>query len=187
MENKIEQQKYVALLRGINVGGRHKVPMAELRKAFEDMRFSGLKTLLNTGNVIFEGIRMDDEILEKKIADQLEQSFGFPIPVLVRKPDSIQTIISSSPFKEVQVNKDTRLYITFLMEHPKNIPSLPCVSPDGSFEIISIKDKAVVSALDLSKCKTVDAMNVLEKLFGKNITTRNWNTVLKIGALLFST
>jgi uncharacterized protein (DUF1697 family) len=177
-----EKQKYVALLRGINVGGHHKVPMAALRGTLEAMGFTGVQTLLNSGNVIFEGTKELPEMLEQKIGIQLENTFGFPIPVLIRKSDDIQKIISADPFKEVSIHKDIRLYITFLKEIPQDIPNLPWVSSDGAYRIVEIKDSigAVCSILDLSQSKTLIAMDVLEKFFGKNITTRNWNTIIRI-------
>jgi len=76
--------KYVAFLRGINVSGHHKVPMAELRKELTKLGFTNVITLLNSGNVIFESSSDDAELLEKTIAEHLEKVFGFQIPVLIR-------------------------------------------------------------------------------------------------------
>ncbi|MEX2593662.1 MAG: DUF1697 domain-containing protein [Anditalea sp.] len=180
MKNNREQQIYVALLRGINVGGHHKIPMEELRTTFEAMGHTQVKTLLNSGNVIFEGKSAQVETLEEKIASQLEKSFGFSIPVLVRKADDIKEITACDPFKDIQIHKDIRLYVTFFKESPKENLKLPWVSADGSFQIIKVKGRAVCSVLDVSKSKTPYAMNVLEKSYNKDITTRNWNTVVKI-------
>lgn len=178
-----EKLNYIAFLRGINVGGYHKVPMSELQTSFESMGFTGVKTLLNSGNVFFQGEYSEEEALEEKIADQLAKTFGFPIPVLIRKGEDIQNIIKKDPFKRVQAHKDIRLYITLLKKLPKESLDLPWVSDDGSFQILEIKDRLICSVLDVSKSKTTDAMNVLEKKFSKDITTRNWNTLLKIGDL----
>ncbi len=68
--------KYVAFLRGINVGGHHKVPMAELRTLLEDMEFREVKTLLASGNVILETTRANSKTLSKKIEKRLEDKFG---------------------------------------------------------------------------------------------------------------
>lgn len=174
------QQKYAAFLRGINVGGHHKVPMAELRQEFESLGFTNIKTLLNSGNVVFEGISEKTELLEKKISTQLEKTFGFPIPILIRTSDNIHTIIEHDPFKNIEVHKTIRLYITFLKDIPPETPPLPYVSPDSSYKIIELLDHAVCSVLDLTNTKTPDAMNVLGKFFGDDITTRNWNTIIKV-------
>jgi len=183
MEGK---QKYTALLRGINVGGHHKVPMAELKKLLEGMGFADVKTLLNSGNIIFNSTQETIEMLEDKMSSQLENRFGFPVPVLVREGKVIQAMISADPFKDVEVTKNIRLYVTFLQQPPEEkIPfDIPWTSDDDSFKIISATEMEIFSILDLSRGRTVDSMAILEKNFGKNITTRNWNTILRIGKLL---
>lgn len=180
-----KNQQYIALLRGINIGGHHKVPMAELRELFEKMEFFEVKTLLNSGNIIFEGKSAPIEIMEEKIATRLETIFGFPIPVLIREAKNIKEMLSAEPFKEVETTKDIRLYVTFLKKASKKaLLELPWVSADNAFQIIDFNGTEVISVLDVSKKKTTEAMGILEKTFGKEITTRNWNTILKIGKLL---
>lgn len=171
-------KKLIALLRGINVGGYHKVPMAELRKEMENLGFSKVFTLLNTGNVIFETQKTTS--LETKIEDYLQKVFGFPVPVLLRSFEEILAIVESNPFENIKINENIRLYVTFLKNEPKNELSLPYLSKDESFRIIKVKDKTVFSVLDLSKGKTVKGMDDLEQLFGKEVTTRNWNTIIKL-------
>ncbi len=182
MTNPKEQQ-YTALLRGINVGGHHKVPMAELRKTLEDMGFTQVKTLLNSGNVVFSGRPEQETVLEKKIAAQLESTFKFPIPVLIRNSEEILKLVASNPFRGIEVHKDIRLYVTFLNTPPQDKRDLPRVSPEGSFQIIKITDRSICSVLDLSISRTPEAMSALEKSYGKIITTRNWNTIEKIAGM----
>ena len=178
-----EQQKYVALLRGINVGGYHKVPMVTLRETLENMGFQQVKTLLNTGNVVFEAKQEDEKELAESIAVQLKSTFGFPVPVIIRTTNEIRELVAANPFNGINVTKATRLYTTFLSDTPKSNLSLPYTSPDESFKIISITHQTVFSVLDIDKSGSVDAMKILEKEFGKNITTRNWNTVVKIAQM----
>lgn len=176
-------QSFIALLRGINVGGRHKAPMAGVRKAFEDMGFGEVKTLLNSGNVVFSGKPQPVEEIETRISRRLEEVFGFPIPVLVRSGEEIKAIIESEPFKGIEVTKDIRLYVTFVRKPPENLQT-PRIAPDGSFKILAIREKAIFSVLNVSLINTPDAMSILEKSSGKDITTRNWNTVVKIHGML---
>ena len=123
--------------------------------------------------------------LEEKIADRLKTTFGFPVPVLIREAKNIKEMLSVEPFKEVETTKDIRLYVTFLKKASKKAPlELPWVSADNAFQIIDCNSTEVISILDVSKRKTTEAMGILEKTFGKDITTRNWNTILKIGKLL---
>lgn len=174
----MKHTKLIALLRGINVGGHHKVPMAELRKEMENLGFSNVVTLLNTGNIIFEAQETAD--FEAKIEAHLQKVFGFPIPVLLRSFEEISAVAESNPFKGVEVTESIRLYVSFLKNEPKNKLSLPYHSKDESFRIIEIRGKTIFSVLDLSKGKTVKGMDDLEKNFGKEITTRNWNTIIKL-------
>lgn len=176
--------RYIAFLRGINVGGHHKVPMTELQREMGKLGMSEVITMLNSGNVIFNSHERNDKKLENEVAVHLEQHFKFPIPVLLRKDEEILNLISSNPFSSVEVNKDIRLYISFLPERSKMELTLPWISVDNSFRILQVKDKNIYSVLDLSKSKTVKGMESLEKLFGKNITTRNWNTIIRIGEKL---
>ena len=149
-----------AFLRGINVGGHHKVPMATLRTVFESMGFTSVRTLLNSGNVSFESDRVDLGALEREIESRLAVEFGFPIPVMIRTDESLGAFVAASPFALIlseAKDPDIRLYITFTRSG-ENIPSV----------------------VDLRDSQTVKAMEELERRLGKDITTRNWNTVVKM-------
>ncbi|MEX0966942.1 MAG: DUF1697 domain-containing protein [Bacteroidia bacterium] len=173
-------QTFIALLRGINVGGHHKVPMALLRQEMERLGFENIITLLNSGNVIFKGAGGQEEKLEKKIAAHLEKAFGFAIPVLVRKAEAIIKLVKADPFKEVKVTDDIRLYVSFLKEPHGVSLNLPWIAEDQSFSIINVREKEICSVLDLSVTSTPKGMEALEKFYGKDITTRNWKTILRI-------
>lgn len=175
-----QQQTYIALLRGINVGGHHKLPMADLRKEMVKLGFKHVKTLLNTGNIIFEGVSGREDLFEEEIAAHLEGVFGFSIPVLIRRDKEILELVKARPFTDVEVTKQIRLYISFLKEPPEDKLKLPWISEDKSFRIIDVLDRTVCSVLDLSVTKTPKGMDALGKLFQGTITTRNWNTILRI-------
>lgn len=170
-------QRYIALLRGINVGGHHKVPMQDLRRELSMINLTNIVTILNSGNVVFDS---DEDDLENKISTHLEMVFGFQISTLVRESEVISEMIEDNPFKGIEPAKEIRLYASFLKEEVDSGLTLPRQSPDGSFRIIASKRKTVFSVLDLSRSKTAKAMNTLEKIYGKNITTRNWNTIERI-------
>lgn len=173
-------EKYIAFLRGINVGGHHKVPMANLHKVFENIGFQNIITLLNSGNIIFNTISQDNEELEELISSNLEKIFGFPIPTIVRKSQTIYQLYIDAPFKDVIITNDIRLYISFLKKNNESDIELPWVSADKSYKIIESKNKIILSILDVSISKTPKAMIALEKSFGKDITTRNWKTIERI-------
>lgn len=175
------KQTYVAFLRGINIGRHHKVPMADLRKEMGNLGFEKVVTLLNSGNIVFDAIGGNLAQLEKQISTHLEKTFGFPVPTILRKAATIQALLDRNPFEGISLTKDIRLYISFLQEDKAYDLQLPWVSEDNSYKILEVKDKTILSVLDLSISKTPKAMKMLEQYFGKGITTRNWNTLQRIG------
>ena len=177
-------EKYIAFLRGINVGGHHKVPMLELRKEMEKLKFENIVTLLNSGNIIFDAVAGDAKNLESKLSAHLEKSFGFPISVILRSAEMIDGFVIDKPFENVLITKDIRLYVSFLHRDVDTDLTLPWVSDDNSYKIICKKDKTIFSILDLSLSQTPKAMGILEKYYGKDITTRNWNTIKRIKSKL---
>lgn len=180
-------ERYIALLRGINVGGHHKVPMLELKKEFKKMEFKNIITILNSGNIIFDTTSNDIDILEKMVSIQLEKSFGFPIPTIIIKSEIIYELLHDNPFNGIKLAKDTRFYVSFLKKNMEINLNLPWSSTDNSYQIITKNGKTICSVLDFSISKTPKAMLVLDQYFGKNITTRNWNTIKRIENKLKST
>ena len=171
--------KFAALLRGINVGGHTKVSMEELKKTFEKMGFRNVKTILNTGNVVFEG----ETGKIKFIPGTLKEAFGFAIATIIVPFEAITEMAESNPFKMIRITPATRLYVTFLGEMPKTMMKIPHHSEDDSFQVIKITDTAVFTVLNLEKTGTTELMKFLETEFGKSITTRNYNTVMKMAEL----
>lgn len=178
--NRQLQNQFVALLRGINVGGHHKVPMDKLKKLMTDLGFQNVVTLLNSGNAIFETSQTDIPKMEKLLSEKLMQHFGFPIPVILVDAKEIFELLKLDPFQKIKLTKDTRLYVSFLKVSPKTKLTFPWISEDNSFQILGIKNKSIFSVLDLSISKSPKVMEALELMFGKEMTTRNWQTVLKI-------
>lgn len=170
---------YAAFLRGINLGGRT-VKMADLKICLEKLGYKNVKTFLASGNVRFEAEARASAI-EKEMESALEKKFGFPIAVLVRRIDELQALKDLDVFGDVSVTKDTRRYVTFLSEKPTSKLKLPYKDPEWDFRILKCVDGALFSALVLSGDRgSVDAMAIIEKEFGKRVTTRNWNTVEKM-------
>lgn len=173
-----QKEKYVALFRGINVGGHKKAPMAELRKVLESIGYESVTTILNSGNVVFEAKKSPEKDLVKAIESAFQKKFGFESKTMIRSMSEIEALIELNPFKNVEVNEDVRLYVTFLREKP-----LPYKSSQGDFEILHKTERELFSVLTVKSARSVDSMAFLEKQFGKDITTRNWNTIEKIARL----
>lgn len=175
-----QTKTYIALLRGINVGGHHKVPMADLRKEFKNLGAKKVETVLNSGNIIFDFNDEKAEHIENIISEHLKKNFGFAIPVVIIRSENFIELHSSNPFKSVDMTPETRLYATFLKNDNDTDFSLPWSTPDESYTIVERNKDTIMSVLDLSLSQTTKAMATLESVFGKDITTRNWNTIERI-------
>jgi uncharacterized protein (DUF1697 family) len=176
--------KYAAFLRGINVGGNTKISMSQLNHALS-ATFTDVKTLLNSGNVVFESSESNEENVRQKVEEIIKKTFGLDIHVIVRTQKQLQALVTLEPFKKITVTPHIRLYVTFLLKKPATGSlKIPYESEEKDFRILQVIDREVISVLDLSKGKgTIDAMKILEKEFGKSVTTRNWNTVSKTATL----
>lgn len=141
--------------------------------------FSEVKTLLASGNVCFKA----NENLIDKLQPIVEKHFGFATDILIFNYSVIQEIIKFDPFKGIETHDKIRLYVTFYKDQPDRPIAIPNTSEDQSFKIISSISNVIFSVLDLSISGTTDAMMILEKHYGKKITTRNYNTILKLNTL----
>ena len=90
-------KRYIALLRGINISGKNKVPMAELKKGFETLAFVEVKTYLNSGNVIFSSDEDNIRKLTDKIEEMIKNQFGLDIPVFVLSREALEDILQNAP------------------------------------------------------------------------------------------
>ncbi|HSW97128.1 MAG TPA: DUF1697 domain-containing protein, partial [Candidatus Saccharimonadales bacterium] len=162
--------RYAAFLRGINVGKAKQVKMAELKKAFESLGFQDVKTLLNSGNVIFDADEKNEKVVTKNIEDALEKTFGWRISTLLRPIIELQNLVNENPFKDITVTPQTRLYVTFLTNKPDSTIKLS----SKDYTILHASNREVCSVITITPEKnTTDLMKNLEQKYGKNITTRN--------------
>jgi uncharacterized protein (DUF1697 family) len=180
----MSKTRYIALLRGINVGGNKKIKMAELRELLTSLGLENVTTVLASGNAAWDAEGDDTAAMQAAIEHGIQAAFGFSVDIIVMPREQVERLVASDPFKGVQVTEDTRLYVTFLPAPTKAHLEIPYHAPTQDFTILSVTDKAVCSVLTLSPTsRTVDSMSILEQEFGKNITTRNWNTVIKLAEL----
>jgi uncharacterized protein (DUF1697 family) len=171
--------RYVAFLRGINIGKR-RVKNDALGKVFDDLGYGNVKVLIASGNVVFDADERDELKLTKTVEAALERALGFTVSAMLRSVPEVQAMLDADPFKGIDVTKQTRLYATLLAEKATSTMTLPYASDDGYFKILSRTDREVYSVLTVVEgARTVDLMAVLEKEYGKSVTTRNWNTIQK--------
>jgi len=171
--------KYVALLRGINVGGNHKVDMKKIKTLFESLGFFNVSTYINSGNVIFEGSGKPWEIC-KKLELSFKKEFSFDIPILVKTEKEIVDIAEAIP-KTWENNTIQRTDVAFLFpefDSKKIIDELPIKK-----EFIDIR--YVTGAIYWNVKRENVYKSQLGKLIGhklyKSMTVRNINTVRVLG------
>ncbi len=178
---KSSHTRCAVFLRGINVGGNVLVKMADVKKIFESLGFSKVRTVLASGNIVFETEETSTRKITASITQALEKKYQRTIVVIVRTIDDVRKLADTKPFQKIEVTPATRLYITFLSEKPTSVLTIPYVSPEKDFTILKVTETEIISVLTVTeKHGTTDAMNIIEKEFGKNVTTRNWNTIEKI-------
>jgi uncharacterized protein (DUF1697 family) len=122
--------------------------------------------------------------MQATIAQGIAATFGFSVGVIVLPRAQVEQLVAGAPFADIAVTEQTRLLVTFLPAPPQTALDLPYHAPDHAVTILRVTDSEVCSVLTLSAAtKTPDAMHLLETLFGPNITTRTWNTVVKLARL----
>jgi uncharacterized protein (DUF1697 family) len=165
--------QYVAFPRGINAG--HSMKMAELRKVFESLGYKDVKTVLASGNVLFEAEETEGSLIGQ-IEEALTARFDARIPVVIRTRAALERLASTNPFAGVEVGPTTRPFVTFLKAKPRRRKL-----PRGTgYEVLGILGRDVCSVVDRSGATSPDLMRVLDKEFGTDVTTRSWNTVERV-------
>lgn len=157
------------------------MPMSDLKTVFGTLGFQNMVTILASGNVVFDGPTKSTKLISEEVEHALHKKFGFNVPTLVYSAQELKDLVASNPFVDVEMTNSTARYVTFVRDLPKNPPTLPWASPQKDFTILSRTGSAVCSVVTLiGNTPTTKMMKFLEKEFGKDITTRNWNTVLKV-------
>jgi uncharacterized protein (DUF1697 family) len=174
------KSKYVALLRGINLGKRT-VKMDALRATFESLGYTEVRTLLASGNVVFAAKEQDAAKLRTAIERQFAKDFGFDAHIILRSASQIAALVKAAPFKAVKAGPGVRMHITFLGAPAKASKAISEVKTNSW---VAAATKDYLAWVVDPDGKTVDYMDILAEQFGEEITTRTWNTVEKIHALL---
>lgn len=167
-------EQYVALLRGINVGGSKVVKMEDLRRMFESYGFANVSTYINSGNVIFES---DEKMLhENAIESRLEKSLGYKVEIFLRTMREIKNIATRTPFK-AQGNET--VHVVFLRATPDKKGRQTLLSLKSEADDFAAIGKEIYN-LRRNKDKSVFSNNLIEKTIKSVATTRNLTTILKI-------
>ncbi|SDJ61900.1 DUF1697 domain-containing protein [Streptomyces indicus] len=172
---------YAALLRGINVGGRAKVPMAELRTLLTGLGYGGVATHLQSGNAFFTTAEGDEESLAAELSAAIEKQFGFPVDCLVRDHAYLQAVAEACPFPAADL-EPKQLHVTYLSQQPDPGRYEEIDQPSFLPEEFRFGDRCVyLYAPDgLGRSKLAEILSRPRMTKGMIATTRNWNTVTKL-------
>lgn len=182
MNARTPPARHVALLRGINVGGRNRVPMAELRALCGELGWADVETYIQSGNLVFSS-GDGPARLEAELERAIERRFGLAIPVLVRTAAQWAAYAASNPFPEATEAEPNlvMLALSKAAPAPDAVAALQPRAADGE-RIVRTGDALwIYFAGGAGRSKLTPA--VLDRLVGSPVTTRNWRTVVRLAEL----
>lgn len=170
---------YFALLRGINVSGHNMIKMAELKRMFEEMGFGKVKTYINSGNVLFES-EDSEESLQPRIEQEILNTFGLTISVILRTSSEWERIMATCPFSMEALTEGQSIHLTLLRSTPTQeiIGATPAVDQRN--------DEYLVDGREIYFLYRQSILNSnLPKKFLKLVpqTARNWKTIMKLAVM----
>ncbi|MEW2529816.1 DUF1697 domain-containing protein [Streptomyces sp. NPDC047071] len=175
---------YAALLRGVNVGGSRKVPMARLRALLEGLGLTGVRTYLQSGNAVFAADHGDEDVLAAELAAALEQEFGFGVDLLVRDHAYLRAVVDACPFPAADL-EGKQLHVTYF-SGPVDAARFAALDQAGFLpEEFRLGERALYlyAPEGLGRSRLGEALGRPALTEGLVATTRNWNTVTKLAEL----
>ncbi|WP_406302439.1 DUF1697 domain-containing protein [Streptomyces sp. NBC_00885] len=176
--------RYAALLRGINVGGHKKVPMAELRELLTELGHGDVATYLQSGNAVFSSASDDEQALATALERAIQQRFGFGVDCLVRGGPYLRAVVDDCPFPAAEL-EGKQLHVTYFSQPvgPERLASIDAAAflP----EECRLGDRALYlyAPNGLGRSKLAEALGRPSLFKGIVATSRNWNTVVKLAEL----
>lgn len=178
--------KYIALLRGVNVGGKSKVKMSELKLYFEGLGLEDVRTYINSGNVIFTSVKMDTITLAREVELEIEKTFSFHVDVVVIDEYKYKNMIESVP--KGWGEKEGWKYNSLFLIPPYNIDEI--IADMGELkpeiEAVVVGDGVIYQSMLFTSFGKTSSGKLASKASYKKMTIRNWNTSKKLLELLAS-
>jgi len=174
---------YLALLRGINVGGKNLLPMKDLVGIFVAAGGDNVRTFIQSGNVIFEAAPDVALLLPDRIATQIAERFGFRAPVVLRTTDQLQEVIRDNPFRPLGAIEET-LHVMFLADLPRP-DRVASLDPDRSPpDVFIARGREVYLQLPHGVARTRLTNSYFDAKLATTSTLRNWRTVTRLVELM---
>jgi uncharacterized protein (DUF1697 family) len=174
---------HIALLRGVNVGGNKKVAMSDLRDLLTQLGFDDPRTLLQSGNVVFRSDALTSSDLERLLDAEAEKRLGLKTEFFIRTPEEWKEVIANNPFPEEAERDPSHLVVMFLRKAPdaRDVEALQAAITGREIVRAAGRQAYIVYPDGIGDSRLT--ITVIEKRLGTRGTGRNWNTVLKLGAL----
>jgi uncharacterized protein (DUF1697 family) len=170
--------RQIAFLRGINLAGKRRVPMEKLRATLEEAGYEGVRTVLQSGNVLLTSAAKPAK-LERDLAKTLREAFGFDISVVVRTRNELADVVASDPFG-AEANDPRRYQVSFLSAKPKPARIKELEQADVGPERVAVRGREVYAWHPGGVGRSELAKLITERRLGVEVTARNWRTVTKL-------
>lgn len=174
--------RYALLLRGVNVGTKNSLPMAELRGMLAKLACTDVETYVQSGNAVF-GTKLGPGALTKGIEDALERTMGRPIATTLRTLSEMKAIVGGNPFRKV-ATEPRLLCVTFLSHTPTQAELAPLHAQDWEPDLFEVAGKEIYTWHPNGQARSPLAAALGKLPLRGAVTTRNWNTVVKLLELL---
>ena len=172
----------VLLLRGVNVGTKNSLPMADLRAMLETLGCVGVRTYVQSGNAVFGTTRGEAEITEA-IEAALARHMGRPIATTMRTEEEMRAIVAASPLADV-ATRPAHLCVTFLSQPPDEAEIAPLRARDWAPERFALSGREIHTWHPDGQGRSALAAAIAKLPLRGTVTTRNWNTVIRLAEML---
>lgn len=176
-------EKFIALLRGINVSGQKLIKMEALRAAMQELPFQDVSTYIQSGNILLSSDGKDSPEIGRMIREKVLERFGFDVSVIVVTPEELETAVLENPFASRTTDDSTQPYVGFLSHIPKAVDIEVLKAIDFRGDEFAVIGKRIYLWYADSAGNTKLSNAVIEKKLSITSTARNWKTVRKLIAL----
>lgn len=174
---------YIALLRAINVGGTKKIAMDDLREFVSALGFQGVRSLLQTGNLVFRSEARTNADLESLLETEAKKRLNLDTDFFVRSSKEWDTLITQNPFPDEAESDPSHLVVMALKDAPEAAAVSALQAAIQGPEIVRSDGRQLYVVYPAGIGRSRLTLKLIESKLGTRCTGRNWNTVLKIGAL----
>lgn len=180
---KKRPSRYIALLRGINVGGHNKVPMSELRSLCADIGWGEVTTYIQSGNVVFSSVAIPP-LLEAEIERSIERRFGHSISVIIRSGSQWPAYIAGNPFPDASRTQPKGVMMGLSKVPPRADAALLLRERAANGEQVAQVGEAIWINFAAGVAGSKLSPAVFDRFVGSPVTMRNWRTVLQLGQMV---